>query len=48
MMDYELLNQNQLFCYAIYLEERIRKNHPLQKIRERVDFSFIYDEVKDI
>ena len=28
------------------MDKRIRKNHPLRKIRELIDFDFIYNEVK--
>jgi transposase len=48
MMGYEPSDQDQLFVYGIYLEERVRKNHPLRKIKELVDFSFIYDQVKEV
>jgi len=39
--------KDSLFLYNIYLEERVRKDHPLRKIQEMIDFSFIYKEVKD-
>ncbi len=29
------------------LDKRIRKNHVLRKISEKIDFDFIYEEVKD-
>jgi Transposase and inactivated derivatives len=32
---------------GINIDKRIRKNHPLRKIRELIDFDFIYNEVKD-
>jgi transposase len=39
--------QNKLFMYNITLESRIRKDHILRKIREKIDFDFVYDQVKD-
>ena len=32
---------------GINLDKRIRKDHPLRKIRELIDFDFIYKEVED-
>jgi len=34
-------NQQPLFAYNINLEERVRKNHPLRKVKELVDFTFV-------
>jgi transposase len=48
MMGYQNSPQENLFQYHIYLENRVRKNHPLRIMRELVDFDFIYGEVKDI
>ncbi len=31
-----------LFLYNIYLEDRVRKDHPLRRIKELIDFDFIY------
>ena len=39
--------QSKLFYTGINLNRRIRQNHPLRKIREQIDFDFIYDEVED-
>jgi transposase len=39
--------QNKLFCTAINLEQRVRKNHILRKFKKHIDFDFIYNEVKD-
>jgi transposase len=39
--------QNKLFYTAINLEQRVRKNHILRKVRRYIDFDFIYNEVKD-
>jgi transposase len=32
---------------GINIDKRIRKNHPLRKIEELIDFDFIYNEVRD-
>lgn len=37
--------QNSLF-YNLNLDQRIRYDHPLRKIKQLIDFDFIYDEVK--
>jgi len=39
--------QNKLFYTAINLEQRVRQNHILRKIKKLIDFDYIYDEVKD-
>jgi transposase len=39
--------QNKLFYTSINLEQRIRKDHLLRKIKRYIDFDFIYNEVKD-
>jgi transposase len=39
--------QPKLFYHQISLEKRIPKGHLLRKIREQIDFDFIYAEVKD-
>jgi hypothetical protein len=39
--------QNKLFYIAVNLEQRVRKNHILRKVKSRIDFDFIYNEVKD-
>jgi len=38
-------SQHDLFSYRINLEHRIRKDHPLRKVQELVDFSFVREEV---
>jgi transposase len=48
MMGYEPENQAKLFYHSINLDERIPANHILRKIRGRIDFNFIYEEVKDL
>jgi transposase len=45
MMGYQPPPDDPLFSYNVQLETRVRKNHPLRRIKEAVDFSFIYDEV---
>jgi transposase len=35
-----------LFSFNVQLETRVRKDHPLRKIKELVDFDFIYREVE--
>src|SRR3989304_4867392 len=47
MMSYEDPPQSKLFYMGINIDKRIRKNHPLRKIEELIDFDFIYNEVKD-
>ena len=39
--------QNKLFITGFNLEKRVRKNHILRRVLEKIDFHFIYDEVKD-
>ena len=40
-------SQPKLFYQNINLEERIPPNHILRKIREKIDFDFIYAAVND-
>ncbi len=47
MMGYQPPLQDKLFYLGINLEKRVRKNHPLRKIEELIDFDFIYQEVRD-
>jgi transposase len=46
MMSYQDPPQRKLFYIGINLDKRIRRNHPLRKIKELIDFDFIYKEVK--
>jgi len=39
--------QPKLFYHQINLEQRVPPNHTLRKIQERIDFDFVYGEVKD-
>ena len=47
MMGHHPPGQETLFYANIILEERVRKNYPLRRINEIIDFEFIYKEVKD-
>jgi transposase len=47
MMGYQDPPQENMFLYNIYLENRVRKDHPLRRISEVIDFDFIYKEVED-
>jgi len=47
MMGQEPPRQPQLFYTGINLENRIRKNHPLRRIEEMLDLSFVSEEVED-
>ena len=47
MMGYQPPPQRSLFYTGFNLDKRIRKNHPLRKIQETVDFDFLYKEVED-
>lgn len=39
--------QEHLFVYGISLENRVRKDHPLRRVKDLIDFDFIYKEVED-
>jgi transposase len=47
MMGRQPLYQHKLFVTGFNLDKRIRKDHILRKIAEKIDFHFIYDEVKE-
>ena len=47
MMGHHEPPQDHLFMYGINLEKRVRKDHPLRKVKELIDFDFIYKEVED-
>ncbi len=47
MMGQESTFEPKLFYHQINLDQKVPKNHLLRKIREQIDFDFIYDEVKD-
>ena len=46
MMGHDEPPQEQLFMYGIDLENRVRKDHFLRKVKEHIDFNFIYKEVE--
>lgn len=47
MMGRESDYQHKLFVIGFNLEKRVRKDHLLRRILEKIDFDFIYGEVKD-
>ena len=47
MMGHQRDYQNKFFITGFNLDKRIWDDHPLRKIREKIDFDFIYEEVKD-
>jgi transposase len=47
MMGYQPGFQPKLFYHQINLEQRVPQDHLLRKIQEKIDFDFIYAEVKD-
>ena len=47
MMGYQPGFQPKLFYHQINLEQRVPKDHLLRKIQEKIDFDFIYAEVKE-
>jgi hypothetical protein len=47
VMGYQSNLQPKLFYYKLNLEKRVPENHILRKIRKRIDFDFIYKEVKE-
>jgi len=46
-MGYQSKLQPKLFYYNVNLERRVPQNHILRKINEKIDFTFIYKEVRD-
>lgn len=47
MMGRQKNSQEKLFSYHVSLSERVRKDHVLRKVAEKVDFEFVYDEVEE-
>jgi transposase len=47
MMGKQPRPQNNLFYVGINIDNRVRKNHPLRKVDEVIDFDFAYSKVKD-
>src|SRR5208282_4073904 len=46
MMGHHPPPNDPLFSYNVQFETRVRKDHPLRKIKELIDFDFIYKEVE--
>lgn len=46
MMGHEPDYQHKFFITGFNLEKRVRQDHPLRAIREKIDFDFIYKEVQ--
>lgn len=40
-------SQGKLFFYNVNLEKRLRPDHPLRKVKDLIDFDFVYAEVKE-
>ena len=47
MMGHQEGFQPKLFYHQMNLDQRVPKDHTLRKIQEKIDFDFIYKEVKD-
>ena len=47
MMGRQQRVQKKLFYTKLDLDQRIRKEHILRKVKNYIDFDFIYNEVKD-
>jgi len=47
MMGFQRNNQHKLFISGFNLEDRVRSDHILRKVAQKIDFEFIYDEVKE-
>ncbi len=47
MMGVQPPTQDNLFYFGINIDKRVRSNHPLRKVKELIDFDFVYKEVKD-
>jgi transposase len=41
----EQKSEPELFNYAVNLEKRVRRTHPLRKVKAAIDFSFVREEV---
>jgi transposase len=39
--------ERELFSYAVNLEKRVRKDHPLRRVASLIDFKFVREEVAD-
>ena len=38
--------QKELFSFGVDLDKRVRKDNPLRRIKEKVDFSWVRTEVE--
>jgi transposase len=47
MMGHQPPLQPKLFYHHVNLEQRVPQNHILRKVHEKIDFDFIYNEVRD-
>jgi transposase len=47
MMGFQNNNQHKMFISCFNLEKRVRENHILRKVSQKIDFDFIYEEVKE-
>ncbi|MGD0627259.1 MAG: transposase [Thermodesulfobacteriota bacterium] len=47
MMGRQSSYQYKFFLSGFSLEKRVRQDHVLRKIAEKIDFNFIYEEVRD-
>lgn len=47
MMGYHPPPNDPLFSFNVQLETRVRKDHPLRRIKKLIDFEFIYKEVEE-
>ena len=47
MMGFQNNDQDKIFISGFRLDDRVRKDHILRKISQKIDFDFIYDEVKE-
>lgn len=41
------LQKKELFSYSVDLEKRVRADHPLRQVVERIDFSFVREAIQD-
>ena len=47
MMGRQQRVQKKLFYTKLDLDQRVRKDHILRKVKNYIDFDFVYNEVKD-
>ncbi len=46
MMGVQQPPQSNLFYVGFNIDQRVRKDHPLRRVNELVDFNFVYKEVE--